>query len=745
MEKASRAELIETVSAQKEQLQLYKNKLRDVVSAYKSVVKEKEALEASFSALNSVTKDGSNYDAASETSSEGDGAKRSDEGENTVSPEDPLGVNKKETKDDNSALREQIRTLSTSLTTLSQEKNKLEASFIAERKQLKHELEEIQFSLGEEKKHSAKQAEELEAQISELKSRIRSHQLEREKEETDHALMLRELQTLLAKERSSKELLEVRLEEAQNVAKNSTATATEPAISQVYELQIQQLQEELRKVRDRLKSAEVKASQPSPFVVELQKEMANLKADYQLQVETERQKAVEAETRLRTQSRQNEERVSSLEAKLSELSQVVGNYERTKFQDQQAISKLKERVTQLDLENTALAKAAHISPEKQENVEGDSLDAEQIVDKIMQLRKQLRSAVEKSENQINLASIFVEDLNKADEESPRCREYKQELESIKEEFERYKLRAQSVLKNKNKESGPSKETELLKGQVSELRDKLRMTNFHHREECDEFQAKVENLSKALLAQEEKFKADLAGIKAEHRKEIGELELEARKQRERTVSMLAEKDVEIHRLRAFTGQGSGAGGYDSYFSSSYWSVHGSDSGCDGHDKKLHYQPSGRSSTGAEAEGGACDEEAEAVTKLLDLPRGVQNEAAFLHFAQERSRMEVAMSGLRKQKRELESALRDLHVSAAQKEEQLREEVQKLTEHFAEIDRHTSREGANVEYLKNVLLQFLTSVDVDGKRSMLKALMTILQFSPRERQRVELAHSRGWWGS
>ena len=46
----------------------------------------------------------------------------------------------------------------------------------------------------------------------------------------------------------------------------------------------------------------------------------------------------------------------------------------------------------------------------------------------------------------------MEDLNKADEESPLCRQYKEELELVKEEFERYKLRAQSVLKNKNKVS-----------------------------------------------------------------------------------------------------------------------------------------------------------------------------------------------------------------------------------------------------------------------------------------------------
>lgn len=32
---------------------------------------------------------------------------------------------------------------------------------------------------------------------------------------------------------------------------------------------------------------------------------------------------------------------------------------------------------------------------------------------------------------------------------PKCSKHLEELESVKEEFERYKLRAQSVLKNKN--------------------------------------------------------------------------------------------------------------------------------------------------------------------------------------------------------------------------------------------------------------------------------------------------------
>ena len=128
---------------------------------------------------------------------------------------------------------------------------------------------------------------------------------------------------------------------------------------------------------------------------------------------------------------------------------MVGNYEKLRFQDQQAISKLRERVSQLDMENSALARAATLSP-KTEAGEGE--EPTQVLERIMHLRGVLKSALGRTEANISLAEVFVEDRNKADEESPLCRQYKEEMEGVKEEFERYKLRAQSVLKNRNKVS-----------------------------------------------------------------------------------------------------------------------------------------------------------------------------------------------------------------------------------------------------------------------------------------------------
>uniref|UniRef100_A0A0B7B5D4 GRIP domain-containing protein n=1 Tax=Arion vulgaris TaxID=1028688 RepID=A0A0B7B5D4_9EUPU len=245
-----------------------------------------------------------------------------------------------------------------------------------------------------------------------------------------------------------------------------------------------------------------------------------------------------------------------------------------------------------------------------------------------------------------------------------------------------------------------------------------MTNFHHQEEVAELQAKIDNLSKAVLAQEDKFKQEVAHIKCDHQKEIHDLELEFKKQRDRTVAMLAEKDAEL--LQRMSGHSLDLHVFQ------HWNHHAVDHIPEGSDDK-------RSSS----------EELEAVNRLLELPKGIQNEATFLHFAEERGRLKVDILGLRRQKRHLETALRDLQFSTSQKEEQLKDEVNALSEQIAQCERHSVRGAANVEYLKNVLLKFLTSMDSVGKQQMLKALMTILQFSPQEREQVMLVQVKGWW--
>lgn len=57
--------------------------------------------------------------------------------------------------------------------------------------------------------------------------------------------------------------------------------------------------------------------------------------------------------------------------------------------------------------------------------------------------------------------------------------------------------------------------------------------------------------------------------------------------------------------------------------------------------------------------------------------------------------------------------------------LKQEIQRL-------DRNKSREGVNLEYLKNIVYKYMTAPDAASRQSIFTAIATILHFSPQERK-------------
>ena len=135
-------------------------------------------------------------------------------------------------------------------------------------------------------------------------------------------------------------------------------------------------------------------------------------AQHRIAVQQEQQRANDAEDKMKNVSTQGEIRISSLETKLSELSEVVGNYERLRHQDQVALQRFRERVSQLDMENTALARAAHKTAEIDQPNDDANLSVQALVDKIMQLKGLLKVANEKSEKPLNLEGMWVNNNNR---------------------------------------------------------------------------------------------------------------------------------------------------------------------------------------------------------------------------------------------------------------------------------------------------------------------------------------------
>eukprot|EP00058_Branchiostoma_floridae_P022980 XP_002608470.1 hypothetical protein BRAFLDRAFT_96606 [Branchiostoma floridae] len=698
MDRAARRELIETIEQQKDRIARLENRLRDVVTAYKGLAKEKEALEASIKVLtlrsepprtHHVEKASSGADDSSETASEASGvAQATNTGDGGAeSFVDPLNATG---QDEILHLKEQLATLTNALATVTDQKSQMEASFQADKKLIRQENENSKKLAEETQQRLEEQLAEAEEQLSQAKSRIRSQQQEREKEQTDHAMMLRELQKVLSDERASKEQLEQELFEMKLKLEEKKAT---PDLSVEYEQKMQDLSAEMEGLQARLQAAEDDAAKPAPLLLQLQEEMAEMRVHHRLQIQQEQTRANEAEARLRQLEAEREARVANLEAKLAELSVVVGNYDKIRQQDQEAMEKLKERIAQLDMENTALARVAN-NKVQSDDPDDSNQDVHALKEKILKLIGLMKIANERSDQPLPPEDLYTFMNPGGDDSDPgspvshdKCQ---QEYRQLKEEFERYKMRAQSVLKNKNaKDSSVGKEIETLRSQLQELREK----HIALRQYCDEQELKdkqkVEDLEARIARIKNEHKKELDKAEEEYRQRAAKLETEMHKQRDRTIELLAEKEKELQTLQLSEGSAHSASPRD-----------------------------GRSEAGVDDDDDIRSEHSDTVSELLVRPHFTPlmpspGEGTIVHYAEQLARNEVELSAVRKQKHHLEASIHQLQEEIATK----------------------SRESANLEYLKNVVLRYMTTSDYAAKDQMFKAIATILQFTSQELYHIE----------
>eukprot|EP00116_Pleurobrachia_bachei_P010657 sb/3470919/ len=73
-----------------------------------------------------------------------------------------------------------------------------------------------------------------------------------------------------------------------------------------------------------------------------------------------------------------------------------------------------------------------------------------------------------------------------------------------------------------------------------------------------------------------------------------------------------------------------------------------------------------------------------------------------------------------------------------------EIAKLTQENRRLTRNTSRESANMEYLKNIVVRYLSLGNGSERRQVLSAILTVLQLTPDEVNKVKHKLSPGWLG-
>ncbi|NXE43867.1 GCC1 protein, partial [Ptilorrhoa leucosticta] len=743
----SRKELLETIETQKQQLLRFQARLKDVVRAYKSLLKEKEALEASLKVL-SVSHEGDLAvpppgagdcpdDRSSErsedsagtaasadtaaggtggTGARGDAAPEEDKpaAPPCQKPQEPSGPESGDPRAGGEPerrlllqLKAQLATLTGALATVTGEKSRMEASYQAERRQMKQELEEAAGRAREEAAGRDAELRRLREQLAETRARLIAQQHEREREQGDHGLMLRELQELLRSERESRRDAERELREAREALAGGAGAAER---AQGHERHVRQLGQELEELRRELRGAREENGKPDPRIQELQEEMAGLKNHFQLQLVQEMKKTAQAEEQLRQRSQREEQRVAELEAQVSQVSELLGTYEKAKQRDQGTIRRLKDRIVQLDLENKTLAIAASSRSLGDVAVEEATLDVTVLKEKMEKLRKLLQVAAGKGPAGPEAEEPQEPELppGAGDGDKAPGGHCQQELRQLKEEFERYKVRAQQVLKSKaSKDVGLAKELEEAREQLAELRDKHVLLQLAADDAEERHRQELEARKRELSQLQQLHRQELERCQLEFRERALRLEEEMHKQRDRALAVLAEKDRELEQLRALA------------------LPHGPKGSRDGAPGDLPSQDS-----------------SEILPQALQPCSG--SEPTFFLYAEQLARKEVEIAALRKHKHQLEMQLHQLQGRALAEEEKHREEVAELRGEIQKNCRDKSREGANLEYLKNVVYRFLTLPDARGRQQTLTAILAILHFSPEEKLSIAKSSAHGsWW--
>ncbi|KAG7167281.1 GRIP and coiled-coil domain-containing protein 1-like [Homarus americanus] len=521
----------------------------------------------------------------------------------------------------------------------------------------------------------------VEEKIQDLRSRLIIAQHERDQDAQNAAVMLRELESKLAVERNAGERLEASLDEAKHQLHRPSLPINHRP-QELYEKKISDLQNELEQVRSRLKKAEQLSEEP-PLLRKIQGQMEEMRTQHNqaLQQELSRASAVEESARDLAQS--HEERVVALEARLADLSLTVASYDRTRQEDLHAIHKLKEKVSELAQENSFLASRL------EQDIDNSETDVNALCRRLTKLKEQLITANLHTSHPVDVESL----LCGGDNIHVWCQ---QEYDHLKEEFEYYKISS----KEQSRVVGESACKGECGKQLEDLRQKIRSLTSAAQLASDSHSQQVASLRQELSALRALHENQLRRVESEGRATLAAVEQQLSLQQQRSLATLSERDLEIQRLT----------------------------------EQLHE----RDKTPPQSNIGSL----EATAALLSQVSG-GNEGPLLHHLEELARKDQEISHFRREKRQLETTMREVQMAALVRQQAQQDTIEALEEEAERHRRNVSRESENFEYLKNVVLQYMISSDAESRQLMLNAISVILKFTDKEVESVKRYNALWWW--
>jgi len=681
-ERQSRRELLEVISQQKEQNARYETRLKDVVRAYKGLAKEKETLEASLKAITAaVNEEKESEKAGTDTECETD----------TESIAESVGS---DLSSANPKPKAKLAALTNSLAAVATEKSQNEAKFLADKRKMRKERDELSAELENVKKSET----DLKVSLEETKSKLIIERHEREKEMNNNKLMVQELQKLLADERNAKESL---ADEVVDL-KSKVIVLEDPSKSRQFESQVQRLKQELESAKMQIVKTEMQLKDQNiteQKIGALRSEMNDLKQKHLEQLQNSEAAKEKAELRAMEIQSQQEKRVGNLESRLQELSESVGTYEKLRIQDQTVILSMKDELETLNQENSVLARSVSSEPHDAESEE--HLNSKKILEKISKYKTFLLETGNVSFE--NLEEVFS--MPEQEDLKLKCRILQEKIENMN----RVKTspgKFEEFLQNSNQND----QLNSLKLSNEDLKAKVTMLKLRNSDQEQDLKDK----HLRLLEQKQQFEKEKDAIRTENKKQLTALRLEFQEHRERSLTLLDEKDEEIHRLR------------DQIEMSVEESFYSPDRNTRENSKSPQAIPRKIS------------------VDMIEFNKQ-QHEGSSgppLHYVQELARKEVEIKDLRAQQYQAETSLREIQLNMSAKEERYQDKIEELEDTVRKLERMTTVEGASQEYLKNVVLNYMLSTDMASKNHMLKAIGAVLRLTTKEIKRV-MDHNQAWW--
>ncbi|XP_053962399.1 GRIP and coiled-coil domain-containing protein 1 [Anastrepha ludens] len=700
----NKRELETLVSSQKEQLARYEKRLKDVVTAYKGLLKEKEALESSLATL-TTSKNGTNSESSTPT--------------DTAAVDNSVAAMAAESRglvvEDKQQLQTQIMTLMNSLATLSAEKSRMEASFQADKKQLRGQLTLKDKNIADLKKAIKENEDKAKAHLDEMKAKWIIECQEREKETNNQMIMIRELQKLYADERHLKENIEMQLNNfktqfANNEAENVRVRDLQAQLKET-KSQLMQIQANDCDTQHTTTDAAVTADN-NILLKHVQQQMQQLKEQHAVAIKNEQRRVLHAEEQSRRQAALHEDRVANLEARLAELSSTVGNYDRLRQQDQESIQTLRKKLQEIERNADSSSNLAITTDSDayhwRRKLSNTGYEIPAIVDEIMRLKKLLIAENSCAASPIDMSKIFS-----VSADHTHCRE---ELEHLQQQYDACKMEVAQL----------QERLQVQKSHISTLQEKVKVLNRNIDEQELDLKNQAEKQRQAVKEERAKWKSKLNELENETRCKVVDLEQQLQKQRQRSLQLLDEKEQEIKTLQT---------SFEVFHSVTLPTT------TVGTHAEQNVPTSASDAESNEGIGvGSSNSQLGTKVSVKAKRLSVGENCHMLHYANEIARKDIEIAGLRKAKYAAESALRKAIQEKVNAQEDLCDKIALLEEHVDRLERCKTREGANLEYLKNVIISYIVTRDPDGKRHMLNAISAVLQLTPTEMQTINNAFQK-----